>query len=559
MKAQFVTLLLLAGTPAFAGTIYLQPSTSTVTLADSLTISVNVVGVADLYAFQFDAGFDPTILSAMSVTEGNLFAGLSVFFSPGSVDNAAGTITFVADSLSGPGPGVTADGSLAKILFHTTGAGTAVLNLSNIILLNSNLGDIAVETAGATVAVTNVPEPSYPLLVAVALALCLGYRPAGWALARGGPRVFTPGEWVVRFWGPLPRASKGLLCAALCFISVPASGLAADPCVTEVEIWAYIDGRDRLHMTPYSIWWEHFDYAAVGRFFGANEPTYLFVREATRNGETSQRIDWIPSWNAPPGNYELRDVYAVSAPYALPFPTPVKNPDLLVTGLEARERLTTIQSPTAGNGYELVLEFNDYRSGGPAWYGVRLDDPCLPCAATRVQSAYAISRPIETYPYIGRHTYFLIQSADSSWWTTISTSSDATHGIKDSGADYGNGPIGERCPAKFSCQKLTPPPGQTVADLACKLRQGRRDGLGYNPLCRNCNTWVKQAASSAGLSLSLPADAFSSLEEFNAVRPTLKQQYFSNCIAEGGPVDGCGGAATLVNDLGPFYHALGCK
>src|SRR5450759_3495632 len=94
-----------------AGTISLQPSATTLTLGSPLTVDVNVSGLTDLYAWQFDIGFNPAVLSATSVIEGPLFSSIGVFFSPGFIDNTGGTITFIGDSVSGPGPGVSTDGT----------------------------------------------------------------------------------------------------------------------------------------------------------------------------------------------------------------------------------------------------------------------------------------------------------------------------------------------------------------------------------------------------------------------------------------------------------------
>jgi len=55
-----------------------------------------------------------------------------------------------------------------------------------------------------------------------------------------------------------------------------------------LDVQAYIDGRDRLHFQGDNLWWEHFDYAAVGRQLG-DYPTNLTVN----NNPT---ISWIPFW-----------------------------------------------------------------------------------------------------------------------------------------------------------------------------------------------------------------------------------------------------------------------
>ena len=167
---------------AFAGTISLQPSATTLALGNPLTVDVNVSGVSDLYAFQFDISFNPAVFTASGVTEGALFSGIGVFFSPGFIDNTAGTITFIGDSLSGPGPGVSTNGTLATITFNSIGTGSSSIDLANIILLDSNLADIAATAAGTTVTVagSSGPEPGSWLLVGGAVVLLFG-----WAAKKG--------------------------------------------------------------------------------------------------------------------------------------------------------------------------------------------------------------------------------------------------------------------------------------------------------------------------------------------------------------------------------------
>jgi hypothetical protein len=174
---QIVGLLVVFCCGSFAGTISLQPSVATVALGNPVSFDVKVSGLSDLYAFEFDISFDPAILSASSVTEGALFSSVGVFFSPGFIDNVGGTVTFIGDSLSGPGPGISTDGTLASILFSSIASGSSNLTLSNVILLDSNFGDIAATASGASINVmaggSTTPEPAtFVLLLPVVVVIC---------------------------------------------------------------------------------------------------------------------------------------------------------------------------------------------------------------------------------------------------------------------------------------------------------------------------------------------------------------------------------------------------
>jgi hypothetical protein len=154
---------------AFCGTLSVQPANQSVNSGQSFSVTVNATAT-DLFAFQLDLTFNPSVLSATSVTEGSfLSAAGTTAFLPGSIDNAGGTISFNADSLIGPVPGVTGSGSLLTVRFTGIHAGASAIDLTNVTLLDSSLSNISVTTVDGSAMVlgtSSVPEPS-------SSALCL--------------------------------------------------------------------------------------------------------------------------------------------------------------------------------------------------------------------------------------------------------------------------------------------------------------------------------------------------------------------------------------------------
>jgi general secretion pathway protein D len=135
------------------------------------TVPVDISGVSDLYAFQFDLSYDPAVVHVTSITEGAFLpSGGATFFLPGSIDNAAGLVSMTADSLAGAVSGVSGSGHLAIVHFAVVETGSAVspLTLSSITLLGSNLTDIPFSVSNGQVL---IPEPWLGPLVWAALTL----------------------------------------------------------------------------------------------------------------------------------------------------------------------------------------------------------------------------------------------------------------------------------------------------------------------------------------------------------------------------------------------------
>ncbi len=163
-----LTCLGLAG-PVFAQQLSISASPNPAQVGQSIGVDVMISGIQDLYGYQFSLSFNPALLQANGGTEGSfLSAGGNTFFDAGTVDNSAGTVSYAFDTLLSAVPGVSGSGTLIHLNFTALSAGTAALNFSDVIFLNSLSADINVTAQpGSLTLVTTVPEPaSLALLMA---------------------------------------------------------------------------------------------------------------------------------------------------------------------------------------------------------------------------------------------------------------------------------------------------------------------------------------------------------------------------------------------------------
>ena len=97
---------------------------------DTFTLNIRAENIADLAGWQFDIAFDPAVLEAINVSEGDFLKadGGTTFFHGGSIDNAAGKIGGLnAARLSAQG--VSGTGTLLQVRFKAKSAGETALTL----------------------------------------------------------------------------------------------------------------------------------------------------------------------------------------------------------------------------------------------------------------------------------------------------------------------------------------------------------------------------------------------------------------------------------------------
>jgi hypothetical protein len=173
MPARHLTLFLWligASTSLLADTISVDPATLTVSPGQTFTLNVEISGATDLYGYQFDLGFNPAALQAISVTEGAFLAtGGPTIFLPGTIDNVGGTITANADILNGAVSGTNGSGDLLDVTFQALAPGSSNVQIFNLIALDSFGLGLTFDTAGSTVNISATPEPGTGVLLAAGM------------------------------------------------------------------------------------------------------------------------------------------------------------------------------------------------------------------------------------------------------------------------------------------------------------------------------------------------------------------------------------------------------
>jgi hypothetical protein len=166
--ALFLLLGLSSGIALAQTGVSVSPATQTISKGDPFTVDITISPDTPIVGAQFDLSFDTSLASANGVTEGNLLKqdGASTFFQPGTVDNAAGTITGVAGAIIGKGAPVSSPDVFATISFIAkTTAGTSPLDLSNVIVgdINGDPVSITVNSGSFTATSEGSEMPKLPI------------------------------------------------------------------------------------------------------------------------------------------------------------------------------------------------------------------------------------------------------------------------------------------------------------------------------------------------------------------------------------------------------------
>ena len=140
------------------GFVFSTDATS-VRVGDTFTLRIDAEKVTDLAGWQFDLTFDPNVLEAVEVNEGDFLkkGGGTTFFQRGAIDNAGGEITGLSAALISKG-GVTGTGVLLSVTFSAKADGNSQLALHNFQFGSSTGAVIPAGVRDLTITVESQPS-----------------------------------------------------------------------------------------------------------------------------------------------------------------------------------------------------------------------------------------------------------------------------------------------------------------------------------------------------------------------------------------------------------------
>lgn len=148
-----------------------------VTVGDSFAVNVVIEDVSDFAGFQFLLGFDSTVLSATSVTSGDIF-GLDTFLIDDTI--SSNSISFAETTFAITGLDIVGSTLLATINFDAIATGMTSLSLSNLVLSDSMFMSIAPVTINDSMVTVspqvNVSAPATLSLLLASFGLFVAMR-----------------------------------------------------------------------------------------------------------------------------------------------------------------------------------------------------------------------------------------------------------------------------------------------------------------------------------------------------------------------------------------------
>ena len=129
-------------------TILFLPTINPVSVGDTFTLDLIIEDVIDLAGWQLDIEFNSAVLSAVSVSEGDLLSkgGGQTLFLEGNIDDPDGKINAASAAFLGIHD-ISGTGVLLSVTFESKAAGEGRIKLHNVKLASVDRNDIPYEIA----------------------------------------------------------------------------------------------------------------------------------------------------------------------------------------------------------------------------------------------------------------------------------------------------------------------------------------------------------------------------------------------------------------------------
>jgi hypothetical protein len=117
--------------------VQVNPISKTVSAGQTFTLNITCTPGQSIKSFEFCISYNPSLLQANSVSEGNIFSGYTTFFNAGTINNVAGTIIDIYDLIIGTGS-ISNPGTMVSLSFTAClASGTSAIGLSGVGVTNA--------------------------------------------------------------------------------------------------------------------------------------------------------------------------------------------------------------------------------------------------------------------------------------------------------------------------------------------------------------------------------------------------------------------------------------
>lgn len=158
----------------------------------------------------------------------------------------------------------------------------------------------------------------------------------------------------------------GVMGLVILWFAVPAMATTI-----ELDMKAYIDGRDLLVIHDDTLQWHHLDFAAVGRWEGGNGNEATIISTWLDGVPQMTDVNWSPDWPELPSAGIRYEAY--SSVLTGLFPTlPLQDMSVTLIPILGRYSTSISQLPDRLNNYTIIADFNDDPPSGADWYEMRI-------------------------------------------------------------------------------------------------------------------------------------------------------------------------------------------